>query len=50
MKQQIIKEMRVLATIDIAAEIQTRINFIKSKLQQAYCHTLVLGISGGVDS
>ncbi len=50
MKQQIIKEMRVLATIDIATEIQTRINFIKSKLQQAYCHTLVLGISGGVDS
>ena len=50
MKQQILKEMRVLASIDIAAEIQTRINFIKSKLQQAYCHTLVLGISGGVDS
>ncbi|MCP5077674.1 MAG: ammonia-dependent NAD(+) synthetase [Psychromonas sp.] len=50
MKQQIIKQMRVLATIDIATEIQTRINFIKSKLQQAYCHTLVLGISGGVDS
>jgi len=50
MKQQIIKEMRVLATIDIAAEIQTRIDFIKTKLQQSYCHTLVLGISGGVDS
>ncbi|MEI6896537.1 MAG: ammonia-dependent NAD(+) synthetase, partial [Psychromonas sp.] len=50
MKQQILKEMRVLASIDIASEIQTRINFIKNKLQQAYCHTLVLGISGGVDS
>ena len=50
MKQQILKEMCVLGTIDIASEIQTRIDFIKSKLQQAYCHTLVLGISGGVDS
>lgn len=50
MKQQILKEMRVLATIDITAEIQRRIDFIKNKLQQAYCHTLVLGISGGVDS
>jgi NAD+ synthase len=50
MKQQILKEMHVLANIDVASEIQTRINFIKSKLQEAYCHTLVLGISGGVDS
>jgi len=50
MKQQILKEMCVLANIDIASEIQTRITFIKSKLQQAHCHTLVLGISGGVDS
>lgn len=50
MKQQILKEMCVLATIDIETEIQTRISFIKTKLQQANCHTLVLGISGGVDS
>ncbi|WP_022942318.1 ammonia-dependent NAD(+) synthetase [Psychromonas hadalis] len=50
MKQQILKEMRVLANIDVHSEIQTRIDFIKTKLQQAYCHTLVLGISGGVDS
>ena len=50
MKQQILKEMCVLANIDIASEIQTRITFIKKTLQQAYCHTLVLGISGGVDS
>jgi NAD+ synthase len=50
MKQQILKEMRVLAQIDIAAEIQTRIDFIKEKLTNAYCQTLVLGISGGVDS
>lgn len=50
MKQQILKEMRVLASIDVASEIQTRINFIKRKLQEAHCHSLVLGISGGVDS
>jgi len=50
MKQQILKEMCVLDTIDIASEIQTRIDFLKRKLQEAYCHTLVLGISGGVDS
>lgn len=50
MKQQILQEMRVLANIDVPSEIQTRIDFIKTKLQQAYCHTLVLGISGGVDS
>jgi len=50
MKQQILKEMCVLGTIDIASEIQTRIDFLKRKLQEAYCHTLVLGISGGVDS
>lgn len=50
MKQQILQEMRVLANIDVPSEIQTRIDFIKTKLQQAHCHTLVLGISGGVDS
>ncbi|MEH6453910.1 MAG: ammonia-dependent NAD(+) synthetase [Psychromonas sp.] len=50
MKQQILQEMCVLPTINIESEIQRRIDFIKTKLQQAYCHTLVLGISGGVDS
>jgi NAD+ synthase len=50
MKQKILQEMRVLPNIDIENEIQRRIDFIKSKLQQASCHTLVLGISGGVDS
>lgn len=50
MKQKILQEMRVLPSIDIENEIQRRIDFIKTKLQQAYCHTLVLGISGGVDS
>jgi NAD+ synthase len=50
MKQQILQEMRVLTTIDEEIEIQRRIDFIKTKLQQAYCQTLILGISGGVDS
>jgi NAD+ synthase len=50
MKQQILQEMRVLVTINEEMEIKRRINFIKEKLQQADCHTLVLGISGGVDS
>ena len=50
MKQKILQEMRVLPSINIDNEIQRRIDFIKAKLTQAYCHTLVLGISGGIDS
>jgi NAD+ synthase len=50
MKQKILQEMCVLADIDIENEIQRRVNFIKATLKKAFCHTLVLGISGGVDS
>ena len=50
MKQKILEEMCVLADIDIENEIQRRIDFIKKTLKKAFCHTLVLGISGGVDS
>ncbi|MFT6986524.1 MAG: NAD+ synthase [Psychromonas sp.] len=50
MKQKILQEMRVLPEINIDNEIQRRIDFIKTKLQQAGSHSLVLGISGGVDS
>ncbi|AGH82225.1 NAD synthetase [Psychromonas sp. CNPT3] len=50
MKQKILQEMHVQAVIDIDIEIKQRIAFIKTKLQQARSHTLVLGISGGVDS
>lgn len=46
----IIAEMRVLPEIDPAYEIQRRVDFIKKKLTESGCHTLVLGISGGVDS
>ena len=50
MKNSILEEMKVLAKIDVAFEIQRRIEFIQQTLKNAYCKTLVLGISGGVDS
>ena len=49
-KADIIKEMRVLPEIDPYIEIDRRTNFIKSQLLGAGCKTVVLGISGGVDS
>jgi len=50
MDQLIRQEMHVLPEIDVAFEAERRISFIQQKLQQAHCKTLVLGISGGVDS
>jgi len=50
MKQKILQEMCVLADINIESEIERRINFIQNTLKKAHCKTLVLGISGGVDS
>lgn len=49
-EQQIIREMRVLPQIDVDYEIARRIEFIKNRLTAAGLTTLVLGISGGVDS
>ncbi len=49
-RQAIIAEMKVLPQIDPSAEIQRRIDFIKTRLQQSGLKHLVLGISGGVDS
>ncbi|MBL4631496.1 MAG: ammonia-dependent NAD(+) synthetase, partial [Paraglaciecola sp.] len=46
----IIQEMRVLAQIDVEFEIKRRVNFIKSTLINSGSKTLVLGISGGIDS
>ncbi|GGO63358.1 ammonia-dependent NAD(+) synthetase [Bowmanella pacifica] len=46
----ILAEMRVLPEIDAAFEIARRVNFIKSHLRQSGLDTLVLGISGGIDS
>ncbi len=50
MEDIIRKEMRVLPEIDPEFEIRRRIDFIKNSLTDAGCKTLVLGISGGVDS
>lgn len=50
MEQLIRDEMRVLPSIDPHFEITRRVDFIKRKLQESGCKSLVLGISGGVDS
>ncbi|MGF1687283.1 ammonia-dependent NAD(+) synthetase [Photobacterium japonica] len=50
MEEIILQEMRVLPTIDVEFEIARRIAFIQRKLKQSRCQSLVLGISGGVDS
>jgi NAD+ synthase len=49
-KGQILREMRVLKAITPDFEVQRRVAFIKAKLRDAHSKTLVLGISGGVDS
>jgi NAD+ synthase len=49
-RQAIINEMRVLPEIDPQFEIQRRVAFIQGHLTASGCKTLVLGISGGVDS
>lgn len=49
-KQEIIDEMRVLPKIDADKEISRRIDFIKQQIKASGCKSLVLGISGGVDS
>ena len=49
-RQAIIDEMQVMPDIDPQFEIQRRVSFIQNQLQLSGCKTLVLGISGGVDS
>jgi NAD+ synthase len=46
----IIEEMRVLPQIDVPFEIERRVAFIKEQLRISGLKTLVLGISGGIDS
>ncbi|GAA5131193.1 ammonia-dependent NAD(+) synthetase [Thalassotalea piscium] len=48
--QKIIREMKVIPSIDAEFEITRRVNFIKSTLLNSGLKNLVLGISGGVDS
>ncbi|KTD98518.1 MULTISPECIES: ammonia-dependent NAD(+) synthetase [unclassified Pseudoalteromonas] len=50
MRAEIMTEMKVQPTIDVNAEISRRVNFIKARLVAAHSRSLVLGISGGVDS
>ena len=49
-KADIINEMRVLPQIDVEYEIERRTAFIKQTLHKSGMKTLVLGISGGIDS
>ncbi len=49
-KQAVIEEMRVLPQIDVEYEIARRVSFIKRHLKNSGLNTLVLGISGGIDS
>ena len=49
-QQTIIDEMKVLSEIDVQFEVRRRIDFIKFTLSNSGLKTLVLGISGGVDS
>ncbi|HAW93951.1 MULTISPECIES: ammonia-dependent NAD(+) synthetase [unclassified Arsukibacterium] len=48
--EHIIAQMRVLPEIDTQVEIQRRVKFIKQQLRNAGMTSLILGISGGVDS
>ena len=49
-QSDIIAEMQVLPEIDVQYEIRRRVDFIKYELELSGQKTLVLGISGGVDS
>ncbi len=48
--QTVIEEMRVLPEINVEFEVARRVDFIKSQLLNSQMKTLVLGISGGIDS
>ncbi len=50
LRQQILQEMRVKPEIDVEQEINARVAFIKKTLIGSGLNTLVLGISGGIDS
>ena len=50
MRAEIMAEMKVQSTIDVNAEITRRVAFIKARLVAAHSRSLILGISGGVDS
>lgn len=49
-KQSIIDEMRTLPSINPEVEVHRRVRFIKKQLFDSGLHSLVLGVSGGIDS
>ena len=49
-QSEIVAEMKVLPEIDVDYEIRRRVDFIKYQLELSAQKTLVLGISGGIDS
>ncbi|MEZ2741055.1 ammonia-dependent NAD(+) synthetase [Paenalcaligenes hominis] len=50
LQQRIITELGVKARIDPAHELEQRIQFIKNYLRHSKARSLVIGISGGIDS
>ncbi|WP_027417912.1 ammonia-dependent NAD(+) synthetase [Aneurinibacillus terranovensis] len=50
MQNQIIEELHVQPSIDPAAEVRKRVNFLKEYVQSTGMRGYVLGISGGQDS
>jgi NAD+ synthase len=48
--EQIVKEMKVQPSINVEQEVSRRVEFIKSRLTNSNLTSLVLGISGGIDS
>ena len=49
-QREIIAALRVVPAFDAAAELERRVQFLADYLQRSSLKTLVLGISGGVDS
>jgi NAD+ synthase len=49
-QSDIIAAMQVLPEIDVDFEIRRRVDFIRYQLELSGQKTLVLGISGGIDS
>ncbi len=49
-QKDIVAEMKTLPEIDVEYEIRRRVDFIRNQLHISGLKTLVLGISGGIDS